>query len=280
MRVGVPVQWVWRPRLAVGGDLAWYCCGSHRVQSHGGPPPWRPQPGGHHQSQLSDVLCGRPPGGYPCCAIQHSRPPKGTNDERHLWPTCGRPYATHNPTLLKNVRGHITLGFDLSSLTLPEWGGLHDGELCEHPTPALLTRELRVFILAHPSGQRHGRWQDSGVVGSLDVQSGRPWSEPSGLGSAVSRGGSANPAHPRAMPIDRLYLREDNQSHPGGRIRLPGVTGKRIGQQSNTPHHRTTCTCSSCHYSPRTTPEPLLCGMDDGPGAWLGTGHGLTPPKS
>jgi len=25
----------------------------------------------------------------------------------------------------------------LSSLTLPTWGGLHDGELCEHPTPEL-----------------------------------------------------------------------------------------------------------------------------------------------
>lgn len=27
----------------------------------------------------------------------------------------------------------------LSSLTLPTWGGLHDGELCEHPTPGRLT---------------------------------------------------------------------------------------------------------------------------------------------
>ena len=27
----------------------------------------------------------------------------------------------------------------LSSLTLPTWGGLHDGELCEHPTPVLAT---------------------------------------------------------------------------------------------------------------------------------------------
>lgn len=27
----------------------------------------------------------------------------------------------------------------LSSLTLPTWGGLHDGELCEHPTPELHT---------------------------------------------------------------------------------------------------------------------------------------------
>ena len=31
---------------------------------------------------------------------------------------------------------------ELSSLTLPAWGGLHDGELCEHPTPERLTSGL------------------------------------------------------------------------------------------------------------------------------------------
>jgi hypothetical protein len=39
---------------------------------------------------------------------------------------------------------------------------------------------------------------------------------------------------PRAIAIDRLYLREDNQSNLEEVIaRLPGVTGKRIGQQSS-----------------------------------------------
>ena len=39
---------------------------------------------------------------------------------------------------------------------------------------------------------------------------------------------------PRAIAIDRLYLREDNQSNLEEVIaRLPGVTGKRIGQSSS-----------------------------------------------
>ena len=38
----------------------------------------------------------------------------------------------------------------LSSLTLPAWGGLHDGELCEHPTPARLTNALDYSSLPTP----------------------------------------------------------------------------------------------------------------------------------
>ena len=39
----------------------------------------------------------------------------------------------------------------LSSLTLPQWGGLRDGELCEHPTPALATSVLDCSSLPTPS---------------------------------------------------------------------------------------------------------------------------------
>jgi len=39
----------------------------------------------------------------------------------------------------------------LSSLTLPTWGGLHDGELCEHPTPERLTNVLDCSSLPTPS---------------------------------------------------------------------------------------------------------------------------------
>jgi hypothetical protein len=39
----------------------------------------------------------------------------------------------------------------LSSLTLPAWGGLHDGELCEHPTPERLTSALDYSSLPTPS---------------------------------------------------------------------------------------------------------------------------------
>lgn len=39
----------------------------------------------------------------------------------------------------------------LSSLTLPTWGGLHDGELCEHPTPELATSALDSSSLPTPT---------------------------------------------------------------------------------------------------------------------------------
>ena len=40
---------------------------------------------------------------------------------------------------------------ELSSLTLPAWGGLHDGELCEHPTPERLTSGLDYSSLPTPA---------------------------------------------------------------------------------------------------------------------------------
>ena len=39
----------------------------------------------------------------------------------------------------------------LSSLTLPTWGGLRDGELCEHPTPERLTNALDYSSLPTPT---------------------------------------------------------------------------------------------------------------------------------
>ena len=38
----------------------------------------------------------------------------------------------------------------MSSLTLPNWGGLQDGELYEHPTPALATSVLDYSSLPTP----------------------------------------------------------------------------------------------------------------------------------
>ena len=40
---------------------------------------------------------------------------------------------------------------ELSSLTLPAWGGLRDGELCEHPTPERLTSAPAFSSLPTPS---------------------------------------------------------------------------------------------------------------------------------
>ena len=59
--------------------------------------------------------------------------------------TCGltscEPFAKwdHDSQCWKTSEATSLWALTLSSLTLPAWGGLHDGELCEHPTPELHT---------------------------------------------------------------------------------------------------------------------------------------------
>ena len=58
-------------------------------------------------------------------------------------PTSGTPLAQYDPIerCWKTSEATCLWALTLSSLTLPTWGGLHGGELYEHPTPARLTSE-------------------------------------------------------------------------------------------------------------------------------------------
>ena len=70
--------------------------------------------------------------------------------------TCGltscEPLATWDPdsSCWKTSEATSLWALTLSSLTLPAWGGLHDGELCEHPTPEHLTGEPAYSSLPTP----------------------------------------------------------------------------------------------------------------------------------
>ena len=57
-----------------------------------------------------DILTG----GYPCQPFSTAGHRKGTNDERHLWPYVRRAIRYLRPqlTILENVPGHLTKGFD------------------------------------------------------------------------------------------------------------------------------------------------------------------------
>jgi DNA (cytosine-5)-methyltransferase 1 len=70
--------------------------------------------------ELVDVLTG----GYPCQPFSHAGKRKGTNDERHLWPYVRDAIRVLRPrlTVLENVRGHLTLGFDTVLADLAELG--------------------------------------------------------------------------------------------------------------------------------------------------------------
>lgn len=96
-----------------------------------------------------DILTG----GYPCQPFSQAGSRKGTNDERHLWPYVREAIRILRPrfTILENVAGHRSLGFDRvlgdmaedglhvwwTSLRVSELGGAHHRE--------------RLFILATPS---------------------------------------------------------------------------------------------------------------------------------
>ena len=89
--------------------------------------------------------------------------------------TCGltscEPFAKwdHDSRSWKTSEATSLWALTLSSLTLPQWGGLHDGELCEHPTPERLTRGLDCSSLPTPrtSDSNGAGAHGSGVPDSL-----------------------------------------------------------------------------------------------------------------
>jgi len=98
--------------------------------------------------------------------------------------TCGltscEPFAKwdHDSQCWRTSEATSLWALTLSSLTLPQWGGLHDGELCEHPTPELATSALDCSSLPTPAA----------MLGASDVDfqvSGDGRSKPNKLGWAI-----------------------------------------------------------------------------------------------
>jgi DNA (cytosine-5)-methyltransferase 1 len=144
-----------------------------------------------------DVLTG----GYPCQPFSHAGLRKGTNDERHLWPHVLRAIREMGPRLvvLENVRGHLTLGFDVVLADLASVGWSARWGVVRASDAGACHQRARLFIVAYPdngrrrqchqgerglsvadqigadapdtSRKRHGRGQDAGVVGRLGTAS-------------------------------------------------------------------------------------------------------------
>lgn len=94
--------------------------------------------------------------GYPCQPFSVAGKRKGTHDERHLWPFALDAIRILRPrfAVFENVAGHIALGLDtvLSDLAQIGWDAKW-ATLRASDIGAPHHRE-RLFILAHPSGQR------------------------------------------------------------------------------------------------------------------------------
>ncbi len=118
-----------------------------------------------------DVLTG----GYPCQPFSHAGLRKGTDDDRHLWPHVLRAIREMGPRLaiLENVRGHLTLGFDVVLSDLADLGWSARWGVVRASDAGACHQRARLFIVAYP--QRQGRQGEpvSGLVGAVIAASQR-----------------------------------------------------------------------------------------------------------
>jgi len=107
-----------------------------------------------------DVLTG----GYPCQPFSHAGKRKGTDDERHLWPHVLRALREMAPRLaiLENVRGHLSLGFDVVLADLADLGWSAEWGVVRASDAGAPHQRARLFIVAYPSrDRRNQRWAES-----------------------------------------------------------------------------------------------------------------------
>ena len=101
-----------------------------------------------------DVLTG----GYPCQPFSSAGSRKGTNDERHLWPEVLRAICVLAPRLvvLENVRGHLSLGFDVVLADLARVGWSAQWGVVRASNAGAPHRRARLFIIAYPESAKRG----------------------------------------------------------------------------------------------------------------------------
>ena len=112
--------------LAVGGEIAWYsevepaACKVMEAHYPGVPNLGDITKVDWAEVETVDVITG----GYPCQPFSNAGARKGTADERHLWPYVRDALGVLRPerAVLENVRGHLTLGFDVVLTDLAELG--------------------------------------------------------------------------------------------------------------------------------------------------------------
>ena len=100
-----------------------------------------------------DVLTG----GYPCQPFSHAGLRKGTDDDRHLWPHVLRAIREMGPRLaiLENVRGHISLGFDVVLADLASVGWSARWGVVRASDAGAPHQRARLFIVAYPDSVGH-----------------------------------------------------------------------------------------------------------------------------
>ncbi len=229
----------------LGGSVAWhveYDKAPSRILAH-----HHPDVPNHGDVTAVDFTTIEPvdvlTGGYPCQPFSHAGLRKGTNDDRHLWPHVLRAIREMGPRLaiLENVRGHLSLGFDVVLADLADLGWSARWGVVRASDAGAPHQRARLFIVAYPDwgrreqrdqgqrsvpvfdsdcddltttnarGKRHGRGQDSGMVGRLGA-------------AAEVVGRQASPA--RKVACDRSHAITSDADRPTGPQRNFGPSAR------------------------------------------------------
>ena len=174
-----------------GGDVVWYSeIDKHACKVLADRHPGVPNLGDITTVDWADV----PPvdiltGGYPCQPFSHAGKREGTNDERHLWPYVRDAIRIIRPriTVLENVRGHLTLGFDTVLSDLAELGmSARWGVVRAADAGAPHSRARLFIVVTDPDSiRRHENVEQSGDLSTS------PSERPSGLTDGYSADGPA-----------------------------------------------------------------------------------------
>jgi DNA (cytosine-5)-methyltransferase 1 len=92
--------------------------------------------------------------GYPCQPFSHAGERKGLQDERHIWPYIKEAISYLRPRIvvLENVRGHLSLGFDIVLKDLAEIGYDARWEVIRASDVGAPHQRARLFVIAYPKG--------------------------------------------------------------------------------------------------------------------------------
>jgi DNA (cytosine-5)-methyltransferase 1 len=173
-------------------------------------------------------------GGYPCQPFSHAGMRKGTDDDRHLWPHVLRAIREMGPQLaiLENVRGHISLGFDVVLSDLASVGWSARWGVIRASDAGAPHQRARLFIVAYPDrGRRQQRDQGKRHVYVTDSDGERVFTDADDSGRREHGGPVADATQHLATQCGRVPASHAcGQRH--GRGQDPRVVG-RVGTPSD-----------------------------------------------
>jgi len=186
-----------------------------------------------------DVLTG----GYPCQPFSHAGMRKGTNDERHLWPHVLRAIREMGPRLaiLENVRGHISLGFDVVLSDLASVGWSARWGVVRASDAGAPHQRARLFIVAYPDGGRRQQ-RDQGKrhvhVADSDGQRLSTDTDDAGCseyGGAVADAAQHSAAQCSCRPTANASRERHGRGQDAGMVGRVGTSSDVIGRQASAP---------------------------------------------